>query len=417
MRTSALGLLVGAGLLVAACSDGTGPVVQPQFSRQITIEELEDILSLTDGPTRVEIEAPAGPSPLIADEVEVEGADELTDEESVESPVEDVTPGINCPSGTLTLELGGIEVDFNSTTEFEGEDDEELTCAQFVAAVEAGLAAGVVVEAEREPATAPQDPGDGTFLAAELKLEEGSDHPEIEINVGEDNFFTAGTGGCPTEIGTEDVAGCLKVLGVVFAIVEGVTELEAEMPEIVDEVEFEGIVASADPGASCAVGTIRLTDGTIIHVVGETDIENESGDDDQLDDVCQVEDALDDDQIVEAEGKGVVTDDAPLTIDAIEVEFELEDPDLDFEGNIASVDPEGASCTVGTVMLTNGTVIELNAETEIENSSGGDKQLDDLCQVEAALEDNTVEADGEGMVTDTSPLTVIASKVKFEIRD
>ncbi len=45
----------------------------------------------------------------------------------------------------------------------------------------------------------------------------------------------------------------------------------------------------------------------------------------------------------------------------------------------------GESCLLGSVTLGDGRVVALTAATEIANHSGDEDQLNDLCQVEAAL--------------------------------
>ncbi len=56
------------------------------FSRAITISELESVIG--EGPIRIEVELRAGD--LVAREVEIETADELTDDEEIESRIIDI---------------------------------------------------------------------------------------------------------------------------------------------------------------------------------------------------------------------------------------------------------------------------------------------------------------------------------------
>ncbi len=325
MHRSTIGAAVGAALLVAACSfDNTGPSTKPQFSQQITFDEFTGILA--GGAVRVEVEilplSLTGGGPPVASEVEVEGADELADEESVESRITGLDASAG--AGTLTLELGGIQVAFTTATEFEDEGGADLTFDAFVARVRAALDAGdqPAIEAERDPPASPQDPGDGTFAAAEIKLDDESADPELEIDVDADNLLACDAVASPP-------AGCLgvlRVLDVPIVLVEDVTEVKAEVADLVGEEDFEGIVAAVDrAGTSCAIGTVTLTDGTVIRLVAGTELEDESGDDEQLGDLCKVEAALasGDTAIVEADGEGVVESTDPLTIVAIKVEFSL----------------------------------------------------------------------------------------------
>ncbi|MFQ5810265.1 MAG: hypothetical protein ACE5JM_11655 [Armatimonadota bacterium] len=98
--------------------------------------------------------------------------------------------------------------------------------------------------------------------------------------------------------------------------------------------------------------------------------------------------------------------------------FEEEMPDVtgeqEFEGIVSSVD-----LTARTVTLADATVIQIvDGETDIEGNSDDSEKLTSLEAVDQALMDGQlVEADGEGMVQGTDPLTILAIKVEFEIED
>ena len=305
-----------AGAAALACGDGTGPSLTPQFSREISFAEFEE--ALTRGVARLEIELE---DDLVASEVEIKQADELDEEEEIESRVtaiETTTGG-----GSITLALGGFQVEFTAATEFEAENDNDLTLEEFVARVEAALAAGEEpgVEAEREAPDTPQDPDDAMFVAAELKLDDDSeDEAEIELNVDEDNVADC----TALPVTPAGCVGVLRVLGLSIAIVDGVTELEAEDDGDegeVDDVDFEGIVSAVD----VAEGTVTLTDGTLIRIVADTELDDDSGDDKQLKSLAAVAAALAEGHQVEADGKGVVESTSPAVIVAIEIKLELED--------------------------------------------------------------------------------------------
>ncbi|NIS34982.1 MAG: hypothetical protein GWO04_35820, partial [Actinobacteria bacterium] len=94
----------------------------------------------------------------------MERPEELTDEEEIEGRI------VQPPSGgVLVLAIDGLEVQFNSSTEFRGEDG-DLTLTEFLDRVEAALANGEqpAVEAKRPAPSVPQDPDDARFLATRL---------------------------------------------------------------------------------------------------------------------------------------------------------------------------------------------------------------------------------------------------------
>ncbi|MCZ6545750.1 MAG: hypothetical protein O6913_08610 [Chloroflexi bacterium] len=377
-----------------------GQATDVQFSEAISSSEFEDLLAT--GPSRVEIQLV--PGSLVAHEVEVERPDALTHEEEIESRITDVE--VIGDEGTLTLELGGLQVGFTSATRFRAEEGRVLTFGEFVARVETALAAGdkPPVEANRAPPAEPQAPDDASFIATELKLDDEADEPKIEINVDSDNFV-ANVSPPPD--------GWLRVLGLMIElrVSEGVTELEVELPDAAGEAEFEGIVQSVN----LVENSFTLVGGAIVRIVEGTEIE-EADEDDELGSLVAVADALDAGLTVEAEVEGVVESTDPFTIIAIEVEFEIEEEledivgEVDFEGVVQSVDLVGNSFT-----LVGGTVVRIVAGTEIEEADEDD-ELGSLVAVAQALDAGlTVEAEAEGVVESTDPLAIIASEVEFEV--
>ncbi len=306
----------------------------------------------------------------------------------------------------MTLELAGLQVGFTASTRFRAEGTGNLTLAEFIQRVEDALAMGQQppVEAKRNPASEPQDP-DGTFIADELELDDEADEPEIEINVDGDNLLDPGAGDCDAA-----ALACLRVLGVTIAIQDGVTELEAELEDAAGKRDFEGIIAAVDPAA----GTVTLMGGALIRIVEGTEIEFDDDDGDELASLDEVAQALGAGAMVEADGEGVVETADPLTIVAIEIEFEIEDDAddvpgaVEFEAMVATVDPAAGSFT-----LANGTEVTLAANATIEN----DGDLLTLTAVEAALAANQpVRAEGDARVVSMGPpLALEAFKVKFEV--
>ncbi len=389
--------VLAAALLFAACSgDSMGPGASAgfpiAFSRAITLPELDSILA--SGPARVEIKLVNGS--LVARRVEVEEAEDLMDEEEIESRITAIDP-----AGNVTLALGGLVVDFDAGTEFEAEDGQHLTMQEFITRVQDALAAGEnpPVEAKRNPADTPPDPGDATFLATKLELDDEADEDEIEINVDGDNYATTTT---PPPDAILTVLG----LAIELDVSGGVTVIEAEIDDDREEVDFEGMVESVS-GSS-----FTLTDGTVVNIVPDTEIE-EADDDDELGSLAEVEQALADGFLVEADGEGVVTGSNPLTITASEVEFEIEDDDddlphaLHFDDRVTSVDVAGRTLT-----LANGTIVQV-ADDQLIDHSG------DLLTLQAASDavdaGRNVEAEGHAELVDVGPPMVLnALDIKIE---
>ncbi len=391
--------VLGIAVLFAACSSdsvtgpGAGAGLPTAFSRTITLPEFEDIL--INGPTRVEIKLVNGS--LVAREVEVKESEELRDEEEIESRITAIDP-----AGNVTLALGGLVVGFDAGTQFEAEDGQHLTMQEFVTRVQDALAAGEnpPVEAKRNPADAPQDPDDATFLATELELDDEADEDEIEINVDGDNLAITATP-------PPDAILTVLNLPIELDVTGGVTELEAEIDDHRrEEVDFEGMVASVN-GSS-----FTLTDGTVVEIVDGTEIEH-CDDHDELCSLAEVERALAAGFLVEAEGEGIVTGTDPLTIAASEVEFEIEDEDddlpgdLEFEDRVASVDVAGRTLT-----LANGTIVQVADDQLIDHSS-------DLLTLQAAADavdaGRNVEAEGDAELVDAGPPMVLnALDIKIE---
>ena len=151
------------------------------------------------------------------------------------------------------------------------------------------------------------------FTAAELKLDDEADRPEIEMNVTAANL---------TINSMSPPDGFITVLNLKIGVTAE-TELKAEDPERTDEVEFEGQVQSVDLGAQ----SFTLTSGTVVKIVAGTEIEAEDGDEEHLGTLQAVQAALDAGQTVEAEGEGVPTSGASSSLVAIKVEFRARDRD------------------------------------------------------------------------------------------
>jgi hypothetical protein len=321
-------------LLAIGCSDAAGPLDAASLSRQITFGEFEQ--TVIAGAVRVEVELlPSSTSGGVAVAAEVEiDQREAGEEEEIESRAlrfeNLVVSDTECKG--LVILAPNFAVSFDAaTTEFEAEGDDDLTCRAFVARVEAALAAGEnpEVEAERAPPAAPQAPDDPAFAAAELELEGVRSEPEVELDVDADNLQ-------PCSTVADAPAGCLailKVLNVPIVLQAGVTEFEAELPaaraDFEDEdVEREGtvkagsVVVNADGTGSFVL--VSSTREILVSVGPGTEIDQDSGsDDERLESMAAVGDALEEGAVVETRARGVILEGLPPMLLADEVRFRV----------------------------------------------------------------------------------------------
>ena len=320
LRTRLAGsLTLFSALLPAACDNSaTDPQLDTPapFFRDASLSDLEN--RLKTGPARVEVSIiPGG---LVARRVEIEKPDEITKPEEIRGRITAITPSGD--HGTVTLELGGLQVAFDSSTRFHGvggpsiraapeghPDHGHKTVAELVARVQAELAAGrhPGVKARRNPAAQPQASDDGSFTASELEFDHGANHPFVKLNISASSLTTNTTP--PPD-------AWLKLLGfqLELRVSDRTTQLKIENPRLQGVRGFEGDVQAVDQTA----GTVTLKDGTIIRIVAGTDFETRDG----LTSLADVAAALAAGKTVRAEGKGLVESLTPLTLDAIRIEFE-----------------------------------------------------------------------------------------------
>jgi Domain of unknown function (DUF5666) len=409
LRVRASLFLASLTLLLAACdqmSSGPRSVAPIQFSRAATLPDVQS--QLITGPARVEVSVV--PGTLTARRVEIEERNQLTRPERVRSRVTAITAGTD--TATLTLELGGLHIAVNGSTQLRPDDGDRdgqasvATLADFVARIQADLAAGrnPAVNASRQPPAQPQAPDDGGFLAATLQLDEGNNHSLIQVNVAAANLTTNATP--PPD-------ALLKVLGVnlELRVSDGTTQLRVETDAAEGAAEFHGAVKSVDQTAK----TVTLMDGTVIRIVAGSEFEAREGDeDDHLTTLAAVQDALTAGKTVKAEGRGLVDTTNPLTLDAIRIEFEVEGEELpppvmmvEFRDTVASVDVAGSTLTLG-----NGAVITVTAQTRLDQ----DGSLKTLQAVADSLAAHArVEAEGVGTLTSAGPpLAVTALFVELK---
>jgi hypothetical protein len=260
------------------------------------------------GSSRIEIELFTGE--LVAREVHVENDD---DEEKIVSAVAAIDPG----QGTISLELGGLTVTYGAGTRFRTETESHEDRGTWEAAVQSELAAGrrPLVEARRNPSGSPQAPDDPTFVAADLRLEDAADDPQIEIYVDEDNL--------------ESVSGSslavVRVLGLTIEV-NGRTRLGEDDDDggsgagqpAGSSVEFEMAVASVNDAA----GTLTLSSGTVVRVTAATSISAEG----DLFTLESTADAVAQGRPVRAEGRATVESAGPPSvISATTLKMEVDD--------------------------------------------------------------------------------------------
>ena len=290
-------------LLVAACSDSTGPdqgVVQ--FGEPLSLAQFETQL---DEPTRIEIEltTPAG---LVAREIEVELDDA---EEKILSRV----TAINTTAGTLTLELGGLVVTYNSQTRFRTPENSNVGRATWEGRVLTELNAGrrPPVEARRNQPVAPQAPTAATFTADDLRIEDDFDDAKIEVYVDSDNF---------QDVANPPPLAILRVFNLPVQIVAstGIQRILNAAPPAGASVQFEGHVTSVNATA----GTMTLVDGTVIHTNGATVFDAEG----DVISLAAAANELASGDIVRVEGAGTVQSAGPpRTILATRLKIEVDD--------------------------------------------------------------------------------------------
>jgi hypothetical protein len=247
--------LVATAMTAAACSSEAGLPSDPNGSAGSSAVVTVDSALGSGGVSRIEIKLL--PGELVAREVHVEDDDA---EEKLVSGATAIDPG----RGTLTLELGGLTVGYGAGTRFRTETESHQSRESWEAQVQAEIAAGrrPVIEARRNPAGSPQSPNDASFTAADLRLENEADEPQIEIYVDGDNL----AGGDASEV-------ILRVLGLSI-VVNDRTRLGpddnggAGQPSGAS-VEFEMGVAAVDPAA----GTLTLSSGTLVRVTSATVID------------------------------------------------------------------------------------------------------------------------------------------------
>jgi hypothetical protein len=398
-RTLTAAGLIGLVATLPACDiiPGTGPDsnTQYQFFSEVTVPEFEQLIQ--DGSARVEVLV--SEDGLVAREVEVRSGASLEDEEEVVSRVASISA--EGDAKYLMLELGSLVIDFNEETAFRNGDD-EMSLEQFVGHVAEFVAfdEAPTIKAERGPRDLPQEPDDTAFTARRISLIGNEHSPRIDINVDPDNLLLNDSP--PPD-------GWVHVLGLMIELraSEGITQIHAERDNL-EKKEFEGRVKSV--GADFT--TFTLENNTVVRIVDDTRISYEQGDEHRLGSLEHVAAALEEGEEVFSAGYGIVESHEPLQLAAVHVVFELAAPKLEgFEGYIDSVD-----VTAGTLVLSNGRVIEVTDRTDIKYEAESDLYLTSLAAVEEALNaGENIVTWGEGDIVAEEPLTIRAACIVLKL--
>ena len=341
-RVKLAALLPVAALLLASCEHATmtNPVTNPaQFTQNISAADLDS--TLVKGTARVVVRLARNDS-LVARRIIVKLRSGLTRPEEVEGRVSAVASGSTADTMTFG-DLGGLQVVINDSTHFRGDLDEGgndsaehrdsmethdvigmsdgpggldedggralLTRADFTAQIKLLLAAGrrPNVRAMRPAPSSPQAPGNASFVATSVRLDEGDEAAEIEMNVDSANF---------TSNATPPPLGWITVLGLKIEI-RSSTRISADLDDTEGEGRFGGIVKAVDTTAH----SFTLSDSTVVRVVAGTEFED--GEDGMgLATLAEVQAALAAGKTVSAHGRGILDSAGPpRTFIAIEVRF------------------------------------------------------------------------------------------------
>ncbi len=403
-KCARVGRIAAAAVLIAgiaACDDVSNlgpdnPENILQLLQEISVSEFEDFL--TDGQARVEMHI--DPESMVAREISVASQNELAEHEEIEGRISAISYSGGA-SGSLTLRLGDLEIQFNGETAFLSKHEDGLSVEEFVARINGALAEGgsPAIRARRLAPPQPQDGSDGSFTASELRLLAELAGANLEMNLQASHFV-------PNQSPPPD--GWLEVLGLSITVnaTGGETKIHVEGRDAAgEEVEYEGHVEFVNVDD----GSFELTNGTSVRLTDETTIKDSEG---LLRTLGAVAEVLAEGRSVIAYGEGVLEGTSPRQIVALHAAFKprVENvPVEDFEGLVTSVD-----ATAGWVKLDNGIVIETNDDTNIKDHEEFLPSLDAVAAALTAGEE--VVAWGGGSVQGENPLTILAFHVAFLIR-
>src|SRR2546421_7874449 len=131
------------------------------------------------------------PGTLVARRAVVKQTEQLTRSERIDGRVTAIAA--SAMEDTLSLAIGDLKIVVNSDTKFtgqheEGDDDDNhpppTSLAEFTMRVQHALAAGrhPAIEGRRPAPGTPQTPGDVSFTAAVVRLDDAADRPSLEMH-------------------------------------------------------------------------------------------------------------------------------------------------------------------------------------------------------------------------------------------
>jgi len=315
---------------------------------------------------RIEVHVRPGSAPLVATQLALGPANMSGEPEQVQANI----TALDETGGTITLDLGGLEISFDDNTQFSSESvagatpsSTTLSRDAFVAAVRAGLAAGrrQHVAVRRAPPTSPQAPDDGSFLADQIRLGGNAEVWMIGLNAGPASLLL-NTSPPPDAF--------LKLLGLTIEIrlSDGTTRIGRKHDVVGQRIEFGGEVKAVylDRGAFLLASglAVRVTDQTVI------------ADHDGILTLADVDAALAAGAKVIAEGAGTIESRDPKVVAALRLKFTRHRPHFEFRDYVKAVDPDARRMTLG-----NGAVLCFNDQSVIAQ----DGDLTSLEQVARAL--------------------------------
>lgn len=306
--------------------------------------------------------------------------------------------------GRVTLLLGELDIAFDPSTRF-WIGDHEVGMEDFLAEVRADLEEGQEpgIVAERPVPAMPQDPDDGSFLAAAIAVT-GDGAARLRLEVDADNLeLTAEPSG-------DEPDGWLDVLGlqIQLRVRDGMTELESHDHDFEEVEDFEAVVASVSLDAR----TVTLADGVVVRLVDRTRIATGERLIGSLEGVAEAV-ALGGEVV--AWGEGAVRSEEPPVLEALKIAFaertDEEPHGEEFEGVVAGVSPDA-----GTFELADGTVVRIVEGTELV--AYDDHSPSSLGGVVEALDAGMeVLTWGSGEVASEEPLTIEGARVVFKARE
>jgi hypothetical protein len=380
--------------LLGACTDATGPGANELLQEQaLSMSQFDQQM----GGTAARVEIALRDNGPVARRVAIKTGDELGEPERLLGMVTGIA--VEGDRGTLTLAYGA-QVTFDVATDFSGPGDDALEFEQFVGHMTEALALGREprVKAVRQPADAPQDPGDPEFEATLIRVTDDDVPAVLSLNVDRDNLEL---------VDDPPPDAILTVLGlpIEIRVSEGLTELILDRDER-HEVVFEGTVVEVRNDGSLL---LRHQDRTfLVRVVDRTALGFDGQAIESLEPIAQ---ALEAGHTVCAVGEGIRTD-GDEAILAITIRFKTADSDrqeVSFGGVVHELDAEA-----GVLVLVEGPTVQLGPDTRLKVNG---EPVESLARIVAALGAGlTVHAFGEGVVEDGSDV-VHAFFVRFEVDD